>query len=421
MCENMQNEREMFSALRIMEEALDIMDEDSLDMTTEGYVGRVKETQEIEKNFKVLHERYKNAGLVDISLADIHGSREIKNIESALEDLTGFRKVDIIVKNETVVNAYTCPGSLVCRAISNDMPTIPTDHGKRYYDKSHSYYCMIVIYAKMFEMMEADELTATVLHEIGHNFDHTISNWLFDLLIWVMTIPSGPIGVLKNIFRTQVQYIIDSLLKVLDYIPIIPILKNFGVETIRGFGMLLGPLGAVSQISSIIQNVADNPAGAALGGIRVQSETFADSYVNSMGYGDAMIRAFNKMEQWNYVTKHGGFIEFWTGSGYVAASMLMMFIDPHPEMQSRARYMLDEMEKTAKDKDVPPHMRKALAEQHKRMEKAYKEFLQADKDERNATCTRFARRIKESLFGGKVDIRLVLLQLMNARSAMQSR
>ncbi len=417
----MTNEREMFRALSIMEEALGIIDEDSLDMTTEGYVGRVKETAKIEAACKKICDKYKGKGIVSISNAEIHGSPEIKEIEEAIQDLTGFRKVDIVVQNDTRPNAATAKKSIICRAISNEMPLMPTEHGKRYYDKSHDYYCHIELNAGIFAEFEPDECTAFILHEVGHNFDHTLSFWLFDIFMWIITLPAGPISILRNIFRVQIQFVIDSLFKLLDYLPIVPIVRNLRIETLRSFDILLGPLGVTSKIFKYLERIEKDPESLLIGGIRVHSEMFADSYVNSMGYGDALIRAVNKLEKREYVTKNGPVIEFWTGAGEVSTALMAMFLDPHPEAQTRARLLLDDMEKTSKDSTLPSHMRRSLAEQHKRMKKAYDEFVEADPVERDAVCTRFARRMKESLFGGKIDLRALAVILLGGTSAMRGR
>jgi hypothetical protein len=394
---------------------------ESLDFTMEGYLGKTKETAIIEDNCKVLCKKYKGASIVDISKADIHNSTEIKNIQNAIEKLTGFRQVSIIVKNNITLNAYTVPGSMLVKTSVNKFPNMPTAHGKKYFDESHSYFCLIVLNASMFAELEPDECTAFILHEVGHNFDHTLTYWLFDLYVWACTLPSGPLSVILNVYRTEVRAAVDNVLKLLDYIPILPILSNYGTETIRKFGMLLGPLGAVTNISLIIMNAIDNPTAAILGGTRVHQEVFADSYVNSMGYGDAMIRALNKVDKRDYITNVNPALELWTGAGSAATAILCMFMDPHPENQSRAKHILNDMKELANNKDIPANVRKAIKDDYARQKKAYDDFLEVDKDERNARCTRFARKFKESVFGGRCDFRLVLLKLLGGTSAMHNR
>ena len=164
-----------------------------------------------------------------------------------------------------------------------------------------------------------------------------------------------------------------------------------------------------------------SPATAPFGMFRVHEETFADSYVNSMGYGDAMIRAINKLDTRDYSTRINPVVELWTGSGQAACAILLMFMDSNPENQTRAKNILNDMKRASEDKDMPAHIRKAIKEDYKRQKKAYDEFLQVDPDERNAVITRFARRFKESLFGGRVDFRVVLMNLLGGTSAMRNR
>jgi Zn-dependent protease with chaperone function len=394
---------------------------ESLDYTMEGYVGKTKETERIEKACAAICKEYKDASIAQVSLAKIHDSKEIREIERAIEDLTGFRRVNIIVKNDKVFNAYTMPGSMCVKAITNKMPNMPTAHGKKYYDESHGYYCMIVLHATIFAELEPDECTAIILHEVGHNFDHTMTNWLFDLYVWAITLPSGPLSALFNIYRTEIQTGIETIVKILDYIPIFPLFANYIGEGLRALDMLLGPLGATTTIYRLLTYAERNPGTAILGMTRVHQETFADSYVNSLGYGDPMIRAINKIDTRNYSTKINPAIELWTGAGQAASAILLMFMDPHPENQTRAKNILDDMKRASEDKDMPAHVRKAIKEDYKRQKKAYDDFLKVDPDERNAVITRFARRFKESLFGGRVDFRVVLMNLLGGTSAMRNR
>lgn len=395
---------------------------ESLDIALEGYVGKTKETERIEKACKAICDQYKGSGIVGTSLAKIHDSREIRDIERAIEDLTGFRKVSIIVANTTDVSDMgTVPGSMCVKAVMNKFPSMPTAHGKRYYDESHGYYCYIALPAGLFAEFEPDECTAWILHEVGHNFDHTMTCWLFDLYLWAITLPSGPFSALLNVYRTEYNMAIDTIVRVLDYIPIWPLFNNFVGETIRHLDMLLGPLGVYSTIYRLLNHACKYPTSTTIGMLTVHQETFADSYVNSMGYGDAMIRAINKMDTRDYSTRTNPLFELWTGSGKAACAILLMFMDPHPEAQTRAKNILNDMKRVAEDKNVPPQMRKAIKADYERQKKAYDDFLKVDPDERNGVITRFARRFKESLFGGRVDFRVVLMQLLGGTSAMHGR
>ena len=390
---------------------------ESLMPVIEGYVGRNKHTQKIEDACRSLCKKYKGASIPTISTAEINNSKEITEIQRAIEDLTGFKTVDIVVFNRSIVNAYTLPKSCIQRIATNKMPTVPTAHGKLYYDDSHSYYCLIVLYAELFAKLEADEVTAFILHEVGHNFDHTLTWFLFDAYVWVLTMPGAPLSPLINWFRTEVRASYEHIVKILDYIPLVPIVRNYFDETLKGLGMLLGPLGGATTLLNVLEQIIKNPTGMVISGSRVHQELFADSYVTALGYGDAMIHALNKVDTEYYSTKNGALVEAWTGSGQAAAAILLMFVDPHPENQSRARRILDDMEDLSKNKDLPPKFRKAVAEDHKRCKKAYNDFLEVDPDERNAVCTRFSRRLKESCFNGKVDFRLLLVNLLGGTRA----
>lgn len=395
------------------------LSEENLEYIIEGYVGKTKECKEIESLFADMKRKYFPDGentLLRTSFTDLNDSVEKKAIERQLEKLTGFGEVHILIFNDNDVNAMTCPQSLITRSTSS-MPSLPTAHGERYYDASHSYFCYIKLYSGLIAELTPGEITAFVLHEIGHNFDHTLTAYLFEVIIWGESIVAGPFTMLCNLFRAQISYVNDLIVKLLDYTKIFPLLKNVVQNVNRFIGMALGPLGKSTKIGLMALNGYYDPIGTALGGIRFQQEAFADSYTTAMGYGPEMISAMDKLDQRDVITHHGVIPEFWTGFGSGALCIMLMLCDPHPEEQTRCKLILEAMEDVAKDPTVPRSMRKQVLDEYKRTQKAYDAFVEADPDHRNAVITRFTRELKDNFFGGKVDFRSWIYNLTNPERA----
>lgn len=410
-----------YQDLVALEESCGIVDFDSLDVATEGYIGNTKYVEKLVKACDAACRTMAGKGnVMDVSFSRIDGSKEIRNIEMVLKEMFGFKDACIRVFNSAGrivmspigpiivfaddIGAYTYPYSPILRNVTSDMPRMPTAHGERYYDNAHQYFCYIVTYSRMFTLLNGEEMAAIILHEVGHNFDVTMTNYIFDLISWILTLPS-PVPMVSAVLKaagTHIRFAWDSITKILDYIPIVPLFFNLGITGYKAFTWLLGPLGLATRLMQIVTRTLNRGLTYPL---EAPTEAFADSFVAAHGLGSAFISALNKLEQTEYVTTFGPLVELWSGSGAALGSFAGLFLDPHFETQSRAKLILREMEEVSNDPNLPKPLRKAAKDDYNRCKKAYDKFLQADPDERNACVTRFSRNVKEHVFGGSVDIR----------------
>ena len=412
-----------YQDLVALEEACGFYDFDNFDIVSEGYVGN---TKYVEKLVKACNAACKtmdgNRGIMGHSFSKLDGSREIKNIEMILKEMFGFRDMCLRVFNSAGrvvfgpygpififkddIGAHTYPYSPIMRNITSDMPRLPTAHGERYYDSNHQYFCYIVTYSRMFTELNGEEMAAVLLHEVGHNFDVTLTNYIFDLIGWAITLlsPTRLISSIVRIAGPQLINIWDSITKILDYIPIVPLFFNLGITGYKGLMYLCGPFGLLTRLFSILSGVVNRGLTYPL---EAPKEAFADSFVAAHGLGAAYISALNKLEQTQYVTTYGPIVELWSGCGPALATFAGLFLDPHFENQSRAKLILDEMKEVSEDPNLPKPLRKAAKDDYNRCKRAYENFLKADPDERNACVTRFSRNLKENLFGGRVDLRSI--------------
>ena len=410
--------------LNDVQEALGEIDYDNLDTVTEGYVGNTKDVQKLVKACDAACTFMANKNnIIDLSLTHLDSSKEIRNIELVLKGMFGFKEMHLQVFNcgghvsfyngipifvfDDGIQAYTITKSPFMRNATTSMPRLPTYHGERYYDESHQYFCYVVTYNEMFTLLNGEEMAAVLLHEIGHNFDVTMTNYFWDLIGWALTLtsPRPLLSMLIRAIQPEWQFAWGSITKILDYIPIVPLFFNLGITGVKAFTYLLGPLGATTHIIYLLTSLL---SGGAIGSFVLPKEAFADSFVAAHGLGAAYISALNKLDKVEYVTKYGPLVEFWTGTGPAIASFTALFIDPHPETQTRAKLILMGMKEASEDPTMPKSLRKVAKEDYQKCKRAYDQFLEADPDERNACITRFTRNLKESLFGGKVDLRALL-------------
>ena len=135
----------------------------------------------------------------------------------------------------------------------------------------------------------------------------------------------------------------------------------------------------------------------------VGADKFADSFAAAYGYGPELISALDKEDRYFLTTNRGVLADTWTWMGDACATIVFMFINPHAENQTRARMMLDDMKKLSESKDVPPHVKKVALKDYQLCKKAYDDFLQVEKSDRDAICLRLSRNFKEEALAGKAS------------------
>lgn len=383
--------------------------------TTEGFIGKTSNLKKIEAIFNKICKEFNGADFVKISTTDIHNRPEIKQVEKLLEDEFGFSCVNLFVVNSVVANAFTYPRSAIVRAITSDMPMIPTTHGRKYYDNNHCYNACITINSKMFTILNGEELTGIVLHEVGHLFDVTLTNYLTDLIFWYISGQYGALTLICKLFSAEIGILNNFLSKVLDYLVIPTLLSNAGFLINKGISHVMGPLGGLSTIGTIL--LTSSPEQLGLGILGVNSEKFSDSFANSYGYGPASISAFDKLDREGFVSDKGKVIEAWTWSGNALLAPIIMLIDPHPEYQTRAKMILEDAKRAANDPKMPRSMRSIAIANYKAAEREYQKYVDMPDEEYRGCCARFSRQIKDRLFGGKVDLRACFYMLAGS-SAM---
>ena len=397
-----------------LEDLSDFSMSDNTELVTEAYVGKTKECLQLEAEFAKLKNQYEKDGGMEITRAintNIANSDSVGRIEKIISKMFGFRKTYLVIRNMTVVNAMTAPRSTLLSNTTKHPGRI-VENGKRYYDTEHNYTCYLFMYSEIFHELTPAELTACIIHEVGHNFDNTISAYIFDTLFWAIDIAFN--GGIFRLVGPEIVYIKNAIGKFLDQTKIWPAIWGLHDITIKYISLFLGPIGKVSKLSNIAEALATNPnPGLLIGGFRFESEAFADNFAASYGYGPEVISMSDKFDRLGLITNKGFLPELWTGLGDGPLSILLMLIDPHPENQTRARMVLDAMKKCSEDRQNPPGLRKAITQNYVECKKAYDKFLQVEKDDEDGQVTRVVRAIKDKYLGGKMDLRAYLLALTN--------
>lgn len=370
---------------------------------TEGYVGKTQNIMKVENLFSQMIKKYGSNNIIDKSFMTLNDCKEKKEIELLIQKEFGFHSVDIVIRPRAMVNAYTCPMSALMRATTG-MPTELTAHGQKWYDVSHSYDYFMCMFNEDFNGdLTAGELTAMTLHEIGHNFDVSTSFYVADIMLYGMCFASG--AFLLPFIKHLVGKYMTHLYALLERITPLMILYNCYLTIMDIVSLVMGPMGSLTQLGQMFAGIAQNPLQVPQALPGFGQEKFADSFAAAYGYSAETISLMDKLDRLNQTTDKGYLIDTWTWSGTIAPTIMCMLLDPHPEHQTRARMVLDDMKELSESKDFPPHMRANAKKEYERAKKAYDLFLQVDKDKSNGAILRLSRNFKETYLSGKLDFR----------------
>jgi hypothetical protein len=299
---------------------------------------------------------------------------------------------------------------MLLRDATSKMPTSLVAHGDRYYDEAHSYDYFMVMTTESFNgQYTGGELTAIMLHEVGHCFDTSLMSYIGDVLYWAACFAQGNI-LGPFLGHTILKYLTKFLDAILSLTPV-AILANVGLSLMKLVSQVMGPFGTVSYIGQML--AANPPTPTAVIDIFTgfSGERFADSFATAYGYGNELMSYIDKSSTQLQQRKSGFLIDTWTWSGTIAPTILNMLIDPHPEAQTRAKLVLDDMERLAKSPDLPKGISSAVKADYARCKKGYDAFLQVEPDQKNSIAQRFSRQFKEAVLGGRCDLRSYLFNV----------
>ena len=475
-----------------MQESQILNEETTKDKMT--FIGQNENMKKIEENFdKLIHLKDKKNG------ANIQSSKELKEIERLCEKEFGFKIMNIytggiypdlmstgvlinnikerdqnpmmqeflrnnpdmanalrtqdfinIISKQQVMALSALPSSFIIRASIYDMPELLVKKEK-FYDYSHKYICCIFLPREYFDgELTAAEITACLLHEIGHNFDVSLNFYISDLLEWGLIFTNGKtlyeklvmasatiVGKEIGIWLMKLQISIFSFLNKYGPTAFVLSMIEFLIKAMLDFINFLSISTSWITLTTTFKNLATVittiPVNALINLYRTHSrfgsERFADSFATMYGYGPALIGFLNKLKGGtnpttkpfvskglNKIVDNSPILQnafFFFGTG---ASLLTMLSDPHPEVQTRCRMVLDDMEKLASNPNFSPKVKQALKQHHAAATHAYNDFLNVEPTQKKYTAERMSRIFKETYLGGKIDLRSYLMTC----SAIQS-
>jgi hypothetical protein len=376
----------------------------------EGYVGKTKNIAKIEHLFGVMQQKYPTRDIFERSRKDLEDCPEKREIESLICKEFGFRSACLGVSVIKMVNGITVPRSVLIRDATTGMPRGLTLHGEKWYDSAHQYDFFCLMFTENFQKLTPGELTALLLHEIGHCFDITTMTFIADVFNWLCCVATGPISIFTNYFRTNIAKYLYKFVDLLENITPISILVNAGLTVNDLLVMIAGPYGSLSYMGRMLVgglvNLITEPGTTimkALSGIG--KEKFADSFATAYGYGPELISLMDKLDTYYITTNKTVIVDTWTWAGSIAPTIMNLLMSTHPDAQTRARMALDDLRKLSENPNLPKHIRASVKKDYENAKEAYALFLQVEPDTRDAIALRFSRNLKENILSGKMDLR----------------
>lgn len=368
------------------------------------------------------------------------------------------KRLDDVLK--TQVSGYTVPYKGIIKEFITDEPSI-LNHKNKFYDYSHRHICFISLKTAYFDgTLTAEEVTYILLHEIGHNFDISISTYFADVMgsilfsynsikdatVLLKQQNQAPPPLINMILNTVVYNYTTKLISPLcvyaksvfyqfmyqhTLVSYIMELARRVMHTYCELMHLLWPLRLKKVWKEKFVNVIKlmelvktdyTPFGLldaiwnAVGqSFMFNSERFADSFATMYGYGPAGITLMEKWEDNAYLDIEGIgkkntplFMREYIQIGSLLKTIPCFLLDEHPEDQTRMKMMLEDTKMLAQNKQFSPRARKAIQRDYENAKEAYDHYLRMDKKDRKVISARLSRLFKETYFAGKMDFRSYL-------------
>lgn len=398
----------------------------------EAYYGKPKEFLTVEKELDKLITIIKkeNSTLLNSTnkamqlskpLTDLNKTDSIITIENIIKKFFGFKEFHLCIYypiDDFITaryNAYTDPSSF--NFFKRDKTTGKIDR---------SSICVgvnIDMLLILYGDLNADEVLAVILHEIGHNMDISIfmllSNFPFDLSDILNKTPLPTLmgkalgSLLHDIFdigrfKPQIISKVESILN--EKFPILLRLTTFYHELILNFKSA----DKFQNIMSIIKNPMlslpylikpSNIFGYA-------NEKYADSFATAYGYGMATSTLRNKLQKSdnfviNKILTNIPIINYAYDLSNITFEILTMSSDPHPTDAVRISEQLNKLKRDQQDPNLSPRLKKSLQEEIDELQNFIDNYyLNFDKNDNNKRIfTWMFNYLVIKVFKNKIDFR----------------
>ena len=295
-----------------------------------------------------------------------------KKLEDVLMDIFGFRSVIIEPLQEKYNSKNDEFESKMMNAFIYNMDRYPIEgllSDKGFYDKSKSTYIHIILTLGIIRNLEANELTAVLLHEFGHGIDPalvTISYTDTNILTKYLTDRKDKLTDkekerTKNLSGT----VILGIIYILAFS--IPIIWDwvskliFGKDKVREDKM--------KRIKYVIKKDKEKFNRIEM------AEAYADNFARMYGYGPELMKALKKLNKENFKELSRIKIEALRETVLLGITVSMIK-DEHKTDIHRIKNLIKEYENDINDNKTPKKVKEQMEEDKKELELILKSYTE---------------------------------------------
>lgn len=414
---------------------------------TEAYYGKTKELKEIEKELSILIEVIKNNTVpngknikVSSDLNNINMSKTLRNIENLfcklfnLDEfyLSFYTGIPVLTVSQDKLTVGHMPLRFVDNAYALVLPFNFFKSKKKWnrVDSTGMVMGCCVDYGLIRHFdIEADELLAVILHELGHCMDASIFTVMKTLSFdTAENIGQQLVGKLYGSFIMEImkEPFFNFMKSIDSFIDENPKIKKFftflndafaNYKTLFNMKIFMDLAKSGEAILKATDAIATslNPIriGNTIGGYSM--EKYADSFATAYGYGPALSRFLHKNSLEKNVTMAKSIsnvpvLNWFYDFTRVNISILSHIGDEHPIPPARIMAQLHKLKKELKDPNIDPRVRKMIMEDIDEMEDYINNRMLniKDKDNKKNIFTFCYNYTVMKLFKGRVDPRELL-------------
>lgn len=343
-----------------------------------------------------------------------------RDLEKAFCEVFGFKSCSIYWANRPNLGRgpFTVP-----RAKFLHSGNISYKYGtnqKGFYDDKHELQVFITTDQNLFTEggLTSAEMTAILLHEVGHNFDYSVwaltNQWysIFSTIVDVILNPQNPkaytqlanvsLSVVLSEFGGLYQALLnidDTLLNVIPPLGVIVrAVQKFGFNVVKALNAILSP---VTTALVLPQYIVMTPFRYINNTFLRKGEAYADSFAASYGYSAELGTALEKLSLYQTQSSNeDSFLAPFYDLALLQADIITTMTGGHGSTQQRMMRMVEKLEDDLEQSGLSTADKNAIKEERARLMKTYNNFLNADTGIRSDLTSSF-RQMIDNWYAGK--------------------
>ena len=339
--------------------------------------------------------------------AEVDKLSEGKALNKAVQDVFGFKTAKVYWANRPSFGngPFTMFGARILW--SGEESLAYGNNPDRLYDSKHVLKCYIQMDNILVTMLDmtARELTAVLLHEIGHNFDYTPASVFQMWFNFINAIFTGPASILQYFVQNMLQeYGRDVLMALMNldtyitrWIPPVGVIYRAVDKTLFNIQKFISAMLSPLTLIAVIPTYAlFSPFNYIQNYFTRKREVYADSVAAAYGFGPELITGLDKMH--SYMTEANtdlGVLAFFYDLARFQQEAFSFLMGGHTSNQQRMINVMTKLKEDLNDPRIDKDMKKECAKTLAECEVVYKKMLALNPEERDNFTTKFRRMVDD--------------------------